>query len=383
MASGTVFHMNPLESSLYLRYGLGEGIQSRLEEWDAALAAEPPLQAMRWHIYLSRMLRSATVTASTQIEGNPMSFGDVDALLQGDQVDAPRRAQVENINYNHSLELATAFALTPSFSWGESVTRVLNSEILRDLPDDRQGRYREGPVTVAGVFRPPDHRFVQSLMASLMDWLRESREHPLVRVALLHLNLVAIHPWLDGNGRTARVASSLEIMRCQVGAPELISVEPYLLENRDTYFDTLRETLGDEYRPERHEATLWIGWLVGVYVDRFAFRARMREAWPIDLGTIADALTRSSESLDWAPILLVAGIGSVRTRYVADHMLHRSLPTARAALNRMSRAEWLAPHGRGRGVYYVAGPRLLELSLRSPELIRRYVHGQTLGLVAP
>jgi hypothetical protein len=374
-----VFLMNPLTSSLHLEFVLTDEVARRLEAWDAAQAAEPPLQPMRWHVYLERYLRSATVAASTQIEGNPMTLTQVEALLRGDPVNASRVAQLENVNYNHALELATSFALTPTYTWDESVIRVLNHQILRDLPDDRQGRYRDGPVTVGGFYDPPGHQAIGGLMMELVQWLREEDQHALVRVALLHLNLVAIHPFLDGNGRTARVASSLEMMRCGVGASELISVEPYLAEHRDEYFGVLRETLGESYAPDRHTATPWVNYAVGVYADRLAFEVRMREVWPYDLGTVADALATSHEPASWASYALLSAITPLRTRFVAE-TLQRSMPTARAMLNAMTQAGWLEFRGRTRAAAYYPGGRLLALQLRAPAIVERYVRGQTLGL---
>lgn len=371
---GTVLPMD----SLHLSYGLTRSSLQHLEEWDAALGAEPPLQPMRWHVFLERYLRSATVTASTRIEGNPLTLSQVDALLRGDSVDAPRAARLEVTNYNHALELATSFALTPAYTWGESVIRVLNHQILRDLPEDRQGRYREEPVTVAGYFHPPEHPFVPRLMASLVEWLGQSTDHALVRVALLHLNIAAIHPFLDGNGRTARVASSLEMMRSGVGASELISVEPYLAEHRDEYFATLRETLGESYSPDRHVATPWVNYSIGIYVERLGFEVRMREAWPFDVGAVADALSTAGHRSQWAAYLVMAAIQPLRTRWLSQ-ITDRSMPTARNMLNEMARTGWLSQEGRTRGLRYLPGPRLLAMSLRSPDVVQRYVRGHTLA----
>jgi hypothetical protein len=368
-----------LVDSLHVSYVLTPASIARLREWDAAIEAEPPLQPMRWHVYLERTLRSATVNASTQIEGNPLSRTQVDALLRGDAVRAPRHAQIEVVNYNHALELATGFALTPTFQWGESVLRVLNHQILRDLPDDRQGRYRDGPVNVGGVYDPPDFRLVPGLMSRLVDWLHGSEDHPLVRVALLHLNIAAIHPWLDGNGRTARVASSLEMMRSGVGASELISVEPYLASHREEYFSMLGEALGEAYSPDRHVATPWVNYSIQVYVGRLSFDVRMREIWPYDIGTLVDALTTAGDPADWGLLLLISSISPLRTRWVAE-FTRRSMPTARNMLNAMARAGWLAPRGRTRGLSYHPGPRMAGIRLRSPEIFEQYVAGQTLGL---
>ncbi len=371
--------MDTLGNSLHLRYALTPNSENRLREWDATLEAEPPLHPIRWHLYLQRYLRSATVTASTQIEGNPLSLGQVDRLLQGDRIDATPRARREVTNYNNALSVATSLALSQDFSWSTAVIRMINHLVLNELPEDRQGRYREEPVTVGGEYQAPDESAVPNLMQCLVDWLRSSRDHPLVRVALLHLNLVAIHPWLDGNGRTARILSSLELMRSQVSAPELISVEPYLREHQTEYFECLATTLGHTYQPERHDATEWVNYYVSISADRLQFEQRMEDAWPHDIGTIAEAIRSAGQPLEWGLIALLAAVNPVRTRYVAD-LIHRSLPTARNMLSDMVREGWLERHGRTRGAHYASGPRLRALELRTPNIVRQHIRATTLGL---
>ena len=287
---GKLFLMELLSLSLHLDYGLSGEARELLARWDAAMAAEAPPGRIRWHMMLQHYLRSATVTASTEIEGNPMSLSQVDALLQGEGVDAPAQARREVLNYNSALAAATSLALTPTFRWSQAILRMLNSQVMRDDRNDRQGCYREEPVVVAGFYHPPDHHVVDGLMAALEEWLRVSADHPLVRVALLHLNLVAIHPWLDGNGRTARIASSLDLMRSGVGAPELVSIEPYLREHRDEYFEQLATVIGQTYAPDRHPATQWVEYYVRVSSERLTFGERMTGAWPQDIGAVVEAL---------------------------------------------------------------------------------------------
>src|SRR5262245_6652442 len=148
---------------LHLSYTVAPPTQARLEEWSAAMAVEPAHEPSRWHLHFNRYMRSITVTASTNIEGNPMSPPQVDALLSGETVGAPSRAELENLNYNRSLDLATAIAMTDSFQWQEATIRAVNSTVMHGLPGDRLGRYRDEPVTVAGTYQAPEHLAVPGL----------------------------------------------------------------------------------------------------------------------------------------------------------------------------------------------------------------------------
>ena len=364
---------------LHIAHSITPETRARLDEWTAAMAIEPPHEPSRWHLHFRRYMRSVTVTASTNIEGNPMSPPQVDALLSGEIVNAPSRAQLENLNYNRALDLATAIAMTDSFDWQEATIRAINSTVMHNLPMDHLGRYREVPVTVGGVYQAPEALAIPALMRSLVAWLRESDDHPLVRVALLHLNLVAIHPFEDGNGRTARVLSTLELMRAGVRVPELLSVETHLSAHRDEYFERLRTTIGPAYQPDRHAATEWVDYYVRISTALLAIETRLDEAWPHDLGLLTEVLGRQRQPLDWAMALHMAASAPIRTRDIAE-MYERSLPWARNFLGRLVNAGWLRQEGRTRASRWLPSEQLTSLDLRFPDLIRLYEQGQTLGL---
>jgi len=373
--------MDSLADSLYISFALSAATEARLRVWTAAMAQEPPHQPSRWHLHFQRYMRSITVTASTNIEGNPMSAPEVDALLSGEAVTAPTRAQLENLNYNRALDLATTFALTPSHEWQESTIAAINSTVMHGLPSDRLGRYRDEPVTVAGTYSPPDSLVLSGLMDGLIHWLRSCQEHPLLRVALLHLNLVAIHPFLDGNGRTARVLSTLELMRSGVRAPELLSVESYLAAHRAEYFDRLHTALGSSYQPDRHSATEWIDYYVEISTALLDVETRLDEAFPHDLGQLTVTLSRLGQPLDWAPAMHMAAGSPIRTREIAE-FYERSLPWARAFLNRLVEAGWIRQVGRTRASQWLPTQQLMDLDLRFPALLQMYERGQTLGLLS-
>jgi hypothetical protein len=368
-------------ADLYVTHTITAATQAGLDAWSAALAAEPPHEPTRWHMHFHRYMRSVTVAASTNIEGNPMSAPQVDALLSGEAVVAPMSAQAENLNYNRALDLATTFALTRSFGWHESVVTAINSTVMHGLPNDRLGRYRDEPVFVGGVYQAPDEHVVEGLMGAYVEWLRGCTEHPLVMVALLHLNLVAIHPFLDGNGRTARVLSTLALMRSGVQAPELLSVETYLAGNRDEYFERLRTTLGPSYQPDRHSATEWVEYYVRMSTALLDLDRRLDEAWPHDLGLLSEALEHRGNPLEWTTVLHMAATYPIRTRDVAE-IYERSLQWARTLLGRLVEAGWLRQEGRTRASRWFPTEMLSGLDLRFPAILRQVEQGQTLGLVA-
>jgi len=370
--------MDPLRhGSLHLAYTIGPETADRLRRWDAALALTPRGELGPWQVELYRHLRSATVGASTRIEGNQLSVAEVEAVLQGESVDASPNARLEVTNYNHALNLTTSFALASDFAWSHMVFTAINGQVLQGLPEDRQGRYRDGPVYLGEAYEGPHPSRVPELMNSLIDWLATSTDHPLVRAALLHLNVLAIHPWFDGNGRTSRVVSTLELLRAGVRSPELVNIEPYLASNRAEYIAHLQAAHGPTYRPEEHSATEWVAYIVRVSTDRLSIDVLLREAMEGDYARLLAALEERREPLEWISTLWIAAAVPIRTRDVA-RAFQRSMPWARARLAQMVEAGWLRQIGRTRAASYVATDRLANMGLRMPEYIRRYDLGLNL-----
>jgi Fic family protein len=360
-------------SELHLSYQETPTLQQFLSRWDDQIAAEPPVARHRWtNIALWPAARSATVAGSTGIEGNPLTAVQVGEVLAGGPVSARPADIREVLNYNSALDLANLAALRPDFEWSTELLRRLNATITRGLEDDERGEYRGQAVTVGQVYMPPDYRVVPDLMSQLVDWLRsEDCPHPLIRAGLTHLNVVSIHPWLNGNGRTARVAGSLMLMRCGVGAPELLNVESEIRANPERYARVLQTTHGPTYQPEEHSATEWLEYFAEICVNRLEIQNRVAAAVQADIGLLVMELQDSAYSAEWPFILLAARLAPIRTSNMAS-MLGRSPGRVRAMVTAMAAEGWLEPAGEYRGRRYGPGTRLLALPLRTPELMDRF-----------
>ena len=109
------------------------------------------------------------------------------------------------------------------------------------------GAYRRGQNTV-GNFSPPEQVYVPALMHSFALWLRESDDiHPILKAGIAHVHLVAIHPFWDGNGRTARGLATLILQRSDFGFQKLLSLEASLFGIQNLYFAVIDQTLGKAF----------------------------------------------------------------------------------------------------------------------------------------
>lgn len=357
-------------------------VRDRLDRWENAVRRDAELGPANWRMLaVWPAARDASVSGSTGIEGNPLGPAQVEAVLAGAAVDADATHVREVENYNRALNLARDAASRRDFDWSHEIIHLINAMVMDGLPRDTRGDYR-GPEedVFVGIFTGPSPLLVQALMDELVAWLRRQARTPrLVRSALLHLNLIAIHPFSDGNGRTARILAAMELILDGVGAPELISIEAYLRRNRDEYIGALRTTLGPSYDPDNHPVTDWLDYYTRISLDRLEARNRILDALPTDIGTIVSALADSGEPLDWAVTLLAARVGRLRTGALA-RLTRRSPPAARAELGRMARAGWLEPRGATRGRWYAPAERLHSIPLRVPELMRLLAAGDPLRM---
>lgn len=128
----------------------------------------------------------------------------------------------------------------------ERLIRELNQIVMRNIDKEWAGRYRNSSVVIGGAdYTPPEAVNLPQMMHELIAWMRQNRKilHPIELAALLHHKLVHIHPFFDGNGRTARLAMNVVLM--QAGFPLVV----ILKNDRKKYYRTLGEADKGHYAP--------------------------------------------------------------------------------------------------------------------------------------
>lgn len=372
--------------TLHLTFLTHVAIRDRLDRWDNAVRRGADFADDNWRLnVIWSAARDASVSGSTGLEGNPLSADQVDAVLHGSAVEADADHIREVENYNAALDLARTAVRRPDFEWTHEVVHQINSAVMRGLPRDTNGNYRATAADEVrvGIFAGPSPFVVQGLMDELIRWLPQAEQmSTVVRSGLLHLNVIAIHPFNDGNGRTARILAAMILMQDGIRAPELISIEAYLRRNRDEYVQALRTTLGHSYDPDNHPVTDWLDYYTRLSLDRLDVRNLIFEALPTDAGQVYSALADAGNSVDWTPALLAARMGRLRTSGWAA-IAGLSPAAARAQLMQMVAADWLVARGRTRGRWYGPSERLAGLPLRVPTMMRNMAAGEALDKFQP
>lgn len=162
-------------------------------------------------------LRVEHTYASNAIEGNPLTLQETRVALEGLTVGGkPLRDHLEAIDHADAFDHVRTLAdqREPLI---ESAIRSIHALVLRRSCPDDAGRYRTVQVFISGSRHvPPDPVAVPGAMQDLLSWPRaveEARPLPVALAAEFHARLVTIHPFVDGNERTARLASNLLLMR--------------------------------------------------------------------------------------------------------------------------------------------------------------------------
>ncbi len=247
-----------------------------------------------------------TVHHGTHIEGNDLSFeqaqrllrqvevkGETDAVKIGQTADVVARERdiQEIINYRTVMEhVDNVFNrhTTGEFAYSEDIIKTLHKLIVHRLvPEEGAGQYRQTQVVLKDsrtgevTFRPPPAVEVSYLMEDFINWLGspEGRQnHSIVRAAVAHYVLAAIHPFIEGNGRTARAFATLVLFIEGYDIKRLFSLEEYFDRDSESYYRTLIETSNQSGELSDRDLTVWIEYFTdGLAVELARIRDRVRK----------------------------------------------------------------------------------------------------------
>lgn len=175
---------------------------------------------------------------SNAIEGNTLSRAETALVIEkGLTVDGKTlQEHLEAVNHAQAFEWIMQQIDTKKQDITESVILTLHQLILQKIDDTNAGRYRTVPVRIAGsTVIMPNAMKVPELMREFVSWLHNSDTNPLALAIDAHLKLVSIHPFVDGNGRTARLLMNLLLI--QAGYPPAIIRK----EDRKQYIATIEK----------------------------------------------------------------------------------------------------------------------------------------------
>jgi Fic family protein len=200
------------------------------------------------------------------------------------------------------------------------------------------------------IFTPSTPQETEFLLKELLARYEEAKcegsAHPLLLIAAMVLDFLAIHPVADGNGRLARLLTLHELLTCGYGVARYISVEQLIFESKNSYYASL-------YASQRHwhegeqDVWPWTGYLVRIVADAYeAFEQRLALAG-------RDAGNKQARVREYA---LEQAPDEFRRRDVERALPDVSNATIRLVLNELRLEGQIRSLGAGRGAHWQRVP---------------------------
>jgi Fic family protein len=246
-----------------------------------------------WETKFRKDAMERTVHHGTHIEGNPLTEEEVKDVLDGKDVFARDRDVQEVINYRNVLRFIEEIyqRIGPNRPYLLTIETLLEIHRLttdRIVPPEYCGQFRTRQVVLkdsrTGVvsYTPPPAAEVPFLVEDLINWINsdETKEfHPVLKAGIVHYELARIHPFVEGNGRTARALATLLMFLDGYDIRKFFSLEEYFDENPMDYYVTL-QTVSNQLVMDTHERDLtpWLDYFVkAVAVELNRIKERVRK----------------------------------------------------------------------------------------------------------
>lgn len=310
----------------------------------------------KWEVSIRREQLVRAAHASTAIEGNPLTLEEVSRLAEGREIMAARRAKTEVLNYLRVLEHIDSYQGKGSIS-PENIL-ALHCAITRETLDNpaHEGTFRTVRVIVGNrrtnevVYSPPPPKDVIPMTAALLLWINSNEAHqmhPVLVAGIAHYELVRIHPFVDGNGRTARALATLILAMREFDIKRFFTLDDFYDSDRPAYYAVLKAV--NETYPD---TTAWLEYFTeGVEVSLF----RVKERVLLLSSDEHRKKTRGQVALSERQMKIIEYIhasGSIRTADLVS-MFHISRQAALKELTQMTEKDLIRREGLRRGSRYV------------------------------
>ncbi len=162
-------------------------------------------------------LLSDRVHMSNAIEGNTLDLRETREVLRTGNLDIPKKREAtEALNLGKAIEYVGENLVSPDSDLCVDELLHVHRLILKEIDDDWAGRFRDVDVTLGGAkYQPPDPLHIRGMVDSFLEQLStcDKRVHPVLLAAWGHWAIARIHPFRNGNGRTARLWQDALLLR--------------------------------------------------------------------------------------------------------------------------------------------------------------------------
>lgn len=339
-------------------------IRDMREQLRFAVAQTP----RRWTGLLARMTRARALRASNSVEGINVSAEDAIAVIDNEEPAEADKATWQAVaGYHAAMDYILQRCRDPNFRFTRDVILAVHFMICQHDLKANPGNFRPGWVGVRNtetgevVHEGVDREKLEPLIDELIEYMNNGdNESTTIKGAMTHLNLTLMHPFSDGNGRTARCLQTAVLASGGIVAPIFSSIEEYIGRNQQAYYDVLSRVGGGGWHPER-DCRPWVRFCItGHYRQAQTLLRRIHEIERV-YEDLCELVNRNGFPERTALALLEAA-SPVRVRN-ASYRVSADISNNLASrdLKALTDANLLKAEGERRGRYYLAGDAVMAI----------------------
>jgi Fic family protein len=220
-----------------------------------------------------------TIYHGTHIEGNDLTLIQTKKILEGEEVYGRPRDIQEVINYRNVTELLDDLATKRGGYEPQMLKEIHELTVFKIVPEEMIGVFRTSQVVIKDestgdiIFQPPPFVEVPFLIDDFFSWLNspEAKDiHPVIKAGITHYILVAIHPFVEGNGRTSRAFTNLVLMRDGYDLKKFCSLEEHFDNDPGAYYEAFSVVDKQSKNIAARDLTLWLEYFTEVVAIELA-----------------------------------------------------------------------------------------------------------------
>ncbi len=314
----------------------------------------------KWELKLKKEARIHNAHSSTSIEGNRLTLEQVTALSENKDVIATEKDKKEVLNYLKALDSISEYAGKKKID-SKLFLKIHETITKGALREDKDcGAFRNRQVFVGRrifdgtgfkeivEYMPPKTKDVPRLVAEFLDWLNSDKVkeiNPVILSGIVHYEIARIHPFIDGNGRTARLMAALILYKSGFDHRRFFALDDYYDENRSAYYAALKTV-----QKNKGDITLWLEYFAnGVLysINKVKdFIARMGLSSKIEAGERIELTRKQIKILE-----RIKEKGKVTNKDVRD-MFGTTRQAILKEISKLIDAKLIELVGKGRNAYY-------------------------------
>jgi Fic family protein len=220
-----------------------------------------------------------TVHHGTHIEGNDLTLIQTKKVLEGQEVYGKFRDIQEVINYRNVVTLLDELAFKRGGYEPEMLKEIHKLTVDKIVSPEKIGVFRTSQVVIKDevsgevVFSPPPFVEVSYLIDDFFTWLNSSESlemHPIIKAGIAHYLLVAIHPFVEGNGRVSRAFATLILIKEGYDIKRFFSLEERFDNDPAAYYEAFSEVDKQSKNIGVRDLTPWLEYFTGVVAQELS-----------------------------------------------------------------------------------------------------------------